>query len=134
MRAALKITIPLASCLLASAWFSAADTCKDGVTLFPKGVAEPTGRIAFIQNGTNLDAIDLRTGDLRWRIETRLKPLLVVGRKLLGVQTVAGVRNAFELGVIDSDRGSVLLVKSSPIKLPGGISFEKHQSNFEIRA
>jgi outer membrane protein assembly factor BamB len=83
---------------------------------FPRGVADPGAARAFVHDraGTVL-ALDLATGEVRWRAGTGLRPLSVVGDVVVAAR-VAG-RNAIELVMLDARDGRELRV-SEPLALP----------------
>lgn len=83
---------------------------------FPRGVADPGAARAFVHDraGTVL-ALDLATGEVRWRAGTGLRPLSVVGDLVVAAR-VAG-RNAIELVMLDARDGRELRA-SEPLALP----------------
>jgi outer membrane protein assembly factor BamB len=83
---------------------------------FPRGVADPGAARAFVHDraGTVL-ALDLATGEVRWRAGTGLRPLSVVGDVVVAARVAR--RNAIELVMLDARDGRELRV-SEPLALP----------------
>jgi hypothetical protein len=83
---------------------------------FPRGVADPGAAHAFVHDraGTVL-ALDLATGEVRWRAGTGLRPLSVVGDVVVAARVAR--RNAIELVMLDARDGRELRV-SEPLALP----------------
>ena len=83
---------------------------------FPLGVADPGAARAFVHDraGTVL-ALDLATGQVRWRAGTALRPLSVVGDVVVAARVAS--RNAIELVMLDAGDGHELRA-SEPLALP----------------
>ena len=83
---------------------------------FPRGVADPGAARAFVHDraGTVL-ALDLATGQVRWRAGTALRPLSVVGDVVVAARIAS--RNAIELVMLDAGDGHELRA-SEPLALP----------------
>ena len=83
---------------------------------FPRGVADPGADRAFVHDraGTVL-ALDLATGEVRWRAGTALRPLSVVGEVVVAARVAS--RNAIELVMLDAGDGRELRA-SEPLALP----------------
>jgi len=83
---------------------------------FPRGVADPGAARAFVHDraGTVL-ALDLATGQVRWRAGTALRPLSVVGDVVVAARVAS--RNAIELVMLDAGDGHELRA-SEPLALP----------------
>jgi PQQ enzyme repeat len=88
----------------------------EAATRFPRGIADPAAARAFVHDraGTVL-ALDLATGEVRWRAGAGLRPLSVVGDVVVAAR-VAG-RNAIELVMLDAGDGRELRA-SEPLALP----------------
>jgi hypothetical protein len=83
---------------------------------FPRGVAAPGAARAFVHDRAGaVLALDLATGEVRWRAGTALRPLSVVGDVVVAAR-VAG-RNAIELVMLDAGDGRELRA-SEPLALP----------------
>lgn len=97
------------------------NTDRPGIepTLFPRGVADPPGRVGYICNAAEgIDAIDLATGALLWSSAAGSRPLIVAGKRLAAMARVKAMPNVLQVVVLDVTQNGQLLQSAEPILLP----------------
>ena len=98
---------------------------------FPRGVADPHGRRAYIRNEVGgIDALDLDDGAAVWRRESPSLPLMALEDGVAALTVTRGRPNEFRVDVLDAGTGHARLT-SDPITLPDWASV-KDPSAFDI--
>jgi hypothetical protein len=86
---------------------------------FPGGVADADGKTAYVgcPKGRAIDAIDLATGEMRWRSTSAERPLAVVGNRLAALEPDGEKRNAARIVLVNTRDGKEVL-RTEPITFP----------------
>jgi hypothetical protein len=105
----------------------------EAATRFPRGVADPGAARAFVNDRTGtVLALDLATGEVRWRAGTALRPLSVVDDVLVAAR-VAGP-NQVEPVMLDAGDGRELRA-AEPLALPDWAQASLHDTpDYALRA
>src|SRR5204862_7852979 len=82
----------------------------------PGGVADPRGRLGYVA-GNAIDALDLRTGELRWQAAAAARPVLADEQRVAALQTVAANERALQVVVLAAKDGQMVLT-SHVIEFP----------------
>jgi hypothetical protein len=102
-----------------------------GPAAFPRGVADPHGRRAYIRNEVGgIDALDLDDGAAVWRRENPSLPLMALEDGVAALTVTRGRPNEFRVDVLDAGTGRARLT-SDPITLPDWASI-RDPSAFDV--
>jgi hypothetical protein len=91
----------------------------------PRGVAEPSGKIGYVANGTDgIEAIDLENGTTLWTTGEASYPLFATSNWLAAQKMLPAQSNSFQIAKLDTKRKGSLLLLSEPIVFPDWISVQ----------
>ncbi len=97
----------------------AADEGAEGAALLDGVVVAPASGLAFVMRPSGgLEAIDLRSGAVRWKSDAGAKPLALVEGRLLAQ---AESRGGGDLALVLFDAGSGAVRDSARLPLPAGV-------------
>jgi hypothetical protein len=111
----IAVRLALLSALLAA---PVPEAGRPGVPI-PGGVADGDGKFGYLTRpgGGAIDAVDLATGERRWRSTAAERPLLVVDGQLLALAPDEKKQNVGRLVLLDAQNGKELL-RTVPIAFP----------------
>ena len=82
---------------------------------FPGGILDATGKTAFVAGAKGIDAIDLATGEARWRSTHAQRPLFIAGDTLFALAYQA---DSFAVVGLDKTGKGETVFRSGKVKTP----------------
>lgn len=105
------------------ATFAAAAPEAKHAYVLPWGIVDGGGRHGYVLNPSGgIDTLDLENGKLLWKTEKPLRPLALVGKRLVTQATEKGKANAVRVVVLDVMAKGKELLRSDPVTFPDWVA------------
>jgi hypothetical protein len=102
---------------------------------FPRGVADPAGRVGYVADGTRVVAVDLVAGRPLWRSDDAGRPLIADGERLAAARPGERVPNVLAIVVLDATREGRTVLVSDPVRFPEWVTVAtERRAKFRLRA